>query len=123
MTDWTAGYRNMFGAVPPFVQSRQAEQAHLHPEFLDALETMRMAAFDNPALDDATKQLIAFAVLISHVRPAAVNHAVGARRAGATEAQVHAAAEIATVLGALGPGNRIGDLLADMRKQLDGGGA
>ncbi|HEX9259970.1 MAG TPA: carboxymuconolactone decarboxylase family protein, partial [Acidimicrobiales bacterium] len=88
----------------------------LDPAFLDALETLRATAFANPALDDKTKQLVAFAVLHSHLRPAALNHLVGARRAGASWDEVHAVAEIVTVLGALGPGNRIGELLRDARQ-------
>lgn len=115
MSDWAESYREMFGFVPGFVEARQAEQGALHPEFVDALEQMRLVAFQNPALDDATKQLIAFAVLVSHIRPAAVNHAVGARRAGASWEQINAAAEIATTLGALGPGNRVGELLREAR--------
>jgi 4-carboxymuconolactone decarboxylase len=114
--EWTETYREMFGFVPGFVEARVAEQAELDPAFLDALETLRATAFANPALDDKTKQLVAFAVLHSHLRPAALNHLVGARRAGASWDEVHAVAEIVTVLGALGPGNRIGELLRDARQ-------
>jgi alkylhydroperoxidase/carboxymuconolactone decarboxylase family protein YurZ len=117
MTDWAESYREMFGFVPGFVEVRQAEQGALHPEFVDALERLRLVTFANPALDDVTKQLIAFAVLVSHIRPAALNHAVGARRAGATWEQINAAAEIGAMLGALGPGNRVGELLRDARAQ------
>jgi alkylhydroperoxidase/carboxymuconolactone decarboxylase family protein YurZ len=115
--DWIETYRQMFGFVPGFVEARIAEQSVLDPDFLDALETLRATAFANPALDDRTKQLVAFAVLHSHLRPAAVNHLIGARRAGATWEEVHAVAEIVTVLGALGPGNRIGDLLRDAKSR------
>jgi 4-carboxymuconolactone decarboxylase len=113
--EWTQSYREMFGFVPPFVEARVAEQAELDPDFLDSLETMRAVTYDNPALDDKTKQLVAFAVLHSHMRPAALNHLIAARRAGASWDEVHAAAEIVVVLGALGPANRIGELLRDAR--------
>jgi alkylhydroperoxidase/carboxymuconolactone decarboxylase family protein YurZ len=113
--EWSESYREMFGFVPGFVEARMEEQARLDPAFLDALETLRATAFANPALDDKTKQLVAFAVLHSHLRPAALNHLVGARRAGASWEEVHAVAEIVTVLGALGPGNRVGELLRDAR--------
>jgi 4-carboxymuconolactone decarboxylase len=117
---WAETYREMFGFVPGFVEARLAEQATLDPAFLDAIERLRAVAFANPALDDKTKQLVAFAVLQSHLRPAALNHLVGARRAGATWEEVHAVAEIVTVLGALGPGNRIGELLRDARAREAG---
>jgi alkylhydroperoxidase/carboxymuconolactone decarboxylase family protein YurZ len=117
---WAETYREMFGFVPGFVEARMAEQAELDPAFLAALEQLRAVAFANPALDDKTKQLVAFAVLHSHLRPAALNHLVGARRAGATWEEVHAVAEIVTVLGALGPGNRIGELLHDARAKEAG---
>jgi 4-carboxymuconolactone decarboxylase len=120
VTDWRRGYEEMFGFVPPFVESRMAEQEAVDPAFLDALELMRARAFANEALDDKTKQLVAFAVLLSHQRPAAANHVVGARRAGATWAEVHGAAEIVTVLGALGAANRIGDLVAEARRREEG---
>jgi len=113
--DWRAGYEAMFGFVPGFVSSRLAVQTELDPAFRDALEVFRAAAFANPALDERTKQLVAFAVLLSHIRPAAANHLIGARRAGASWDEIHAVAEIVTVLGALGPGNRIGDLIAEAR--------
>ncbi len=112
---WTDGYHEMFGFVPAFVEARMAEQAALDPAFLAALERLRAVAFANPALDDKTKQLVAFAVLQSHLRPAALNHLIGARRAGATWEELHAVSEIVTVLGALGPGNRIGELLREAR--------
>ena len=115
--DHTASYRQMFGFVPPFVTARLAEQGTLDPAFTDAFEAMRLQAFENSALDDKTKQLIAFAVLMSHIRPAAANHAVGARRAGASWEELSAAAEIATVLGALGIANRIGDIFTEARKR------
>lgn len=113
--DWRAGYTEMFGFVPPFVDARLDVQSELDPGFRDAMETFRAAAFGNPALDDRTKQLIAFAVLLSHIRPAAANHLVGARRAGASWEEINATAEIVTVLGALGPGNRIGELIAEAK--------
>jgi alkylhydroperoxidase/carboxymuconolactone decarboxylase family protein YurZ len=113
--DWRSGYEAMFGFVPPFVDARLDVQTELDPRFRDAMEAFRAAAFANPALDDRTKQLIAFAVLLSHIRPAAANHLVGARRAGASWDEINAAAEIVTVLGALGPGNRIGELIAEAR--------
>jgi alkylhydroperoxidase/carboxymuconolactone decarboxylase family protein YurZ len=112
----------MFGFVPPFVDARMAEQSVLDPAFLDALEQLRAVAFANPALDSKTKQLVAFAVLLSHIRPAALNHLIGARRAGATWEELHAVAELVTVLGALGPGNRIGELLRDARAREDAAG-
>lgn len=118
--EWIDSYSEMFGFVPGFVDARVAEQAVLDPGFLDALETLRATAFANPALDDRTKQLVAFAVLHSHLRPAAVNHLIGARRAGASWEEIHAVAEIVTVLGALGPGNRIGELLRDVRARESG---
>lgn len=113
--DWAATYEEMFGFVPPFVEARLTEQARLDPEFLHALETLRARAFANPALDAKTAQLVAFAVLHSHLRPAAANHLVGARRAGATWEEIHAVAEVVAVLGALGSANRIGELLRDAR--------
>lgn len=113
--DWRTGYQEMFGFVPGFVSARLDVQGELDPAFRDAMEAFRARAFGNPALDDRTKQLVAFAVLLSHIRPAAANHLIGARRAGASWDEINAVAEIVTVLGALGPGNRIGELIAEAR--------
>jgi len=119
--EWAATYREMFGFVPGHVAARVAEQAELDPEFLDALETLRATAYANPALDDKTKQLVAFAVLHSHLRPAALNHLIAARRVGASWDELHAVAEIVAVLGALGPANRIGELLNEARAREQAG--
>ena len=105
-------YRAMFGFVPDMVETRIEASAELDPDFLEALEALRSHAFANPALDDRTKQLIAVAILMSHRRPAAANHMVGAVRTGATWEQIHAVAELVATFGALGTANQIGDLIA-----------
>ncbi len=110
-SEWAETYRSMFGFVPDMVESRHEICSRFDPDFLDALETLRARAFDHPGLDDKTKQLVAVAVLMSHGRPAAANHMVGARRAGASWDEIHVVTEIVTALGALGPGNQIGNLI------------
>ena len=56
---------------------------------------------------------------MSHGRPAAANHMIGARRAGASWEELHVVAEIVTALGALGPGNQIGNLIKTARTRVE----
>ena len=53
------------------------------PELLDQVEKIRERAMYPAGMDTKTAQMILFAVLLSHVSPAAEFHARGAMRAGA----------------------------------------
>jgi alkylhydroperoxidase/carboxymuconolactone decarboxylase family protein YurZ len=125
--EWAGTYRAMFGFVPDPIAQRIDVSAELDPDFLDALETFRARAMYHPGLDERTKQLLAFALLLSHGRPAALNHLIGARRAGASWQEVVAAAEIVSAIGAMGPANQIGRLInearaAEAREETGGAG-
>lgn len=121
--EWADTYRAMFGFVPDPIARRIDVSGELDPDFLDALETLRARAMYHPGLDERTRQLLAFAILLSHGRPASVNHLIGARRAGASWQEVIAAAEIVAALGAMGPANQIGRLIDEARTAEAAGGA
>ena len=115
------GYVEMFGHLPPLPGGRFAFSGDMDPEFLRDAERLRAKAFYNKTFDMKTTQLILFGMLlIEHNQIAAQQHALAARRAGASWEELHTVIELATATGALYPFNQGSALLNGMREKEEG---
>ena len=114
-------YVEMFGHLPPLPSGRFAFSGEMNPEFLRDAERLRGKAFYNKTFDMKTTQLILFGMLlVEHNQIAAQQHALAARRAGASWEELHTVIELATATGALYPFNQGSALLNGMREKEQG---
>ena len=88
-------YQKLIGYMPPRMKDRVKRGLRIDPEFTSKVEALRDHAVAPKALDLKTSQLIAFGILLNNLSHAAVNHGCAALRAGATEEELHAVAEMA----------------------------
>lgn len=109
-------YVELFGSFPALPQGRFAFSGEMNPDFLRTAEELRAQAFYNKSFDVKTTQLILFGMLlVEHNQIAAQQHALAARRAGATWEELHTVIELATATGALYPFNQGSALLNGLR--------
>ena len=109
-------YVELFGSFPALPQGRFAFSGEVNPQFLRTAEELRAQAFYNKSFDVKTTQLILFGMLlVEHNQIAAQQHALAARRAGATWEELHTVIELATATGALYPFNQGSALLNALR--------
>ncbi len=97
--------------MPPRIKARIEVGSQIDPALLDQVEAIRKSTMYPAALDTKTAQLILFALLLSHVAPAAEYHARGAMRAGASPAEMHAAAGLAFLFRGMPAFNLAGEIL------------
>ncbi len=118
------GYVELFGNLPALPAGRFAFSGEIDAEFLRHAERLRARAFFNKCFDVKTTQLMLFGMLlVEHNQIAAQQHAIAARRAGATWEELHTVVELATATGALYPFNQGSALLNTLReKETSGGG-
>ena len=94
----------------------------VNPEFLRISEQLRAQAFYNKSFDMKTTQLILFGMLLVEHNPVgAQQHALAARRAGASWEELHTVMELAAATGALYPFNQGSALLNGLREKEEGG--
>jgi 4-carboxymuconolactone decarboxylase len=108
-------YVALFGMLPPLPAARFEFSGEINPEFLRLSEQLRAHAFYSDVFDLKTTQLILFGMLLVEHNPAAQMHALAARRAGASWEELHKVIELAAATGSLGPANRGGAILKDVR--------
>ena len=114
-------YVELFGTLPALPAGRFAFSGEMNPEFLRTAEELRAQAFYNKTFDMKTTQLILFGMLlVEHNQIAAQQHALAARKAGATWQELHTVMELATATGALYPFNQGSALLNTLREKEDG---
>ena len=114
-------YVEMFGALPPLPAARFEFSGEVNPDFLRVSEQLRAGAFYSKVLDMKTTQLILFGMLlVEHNQIAAQQHALAARRAGASWEELHTVIELATATGALYPFNQGSALLNTLREKEAG---
>jgi alkylhydroperoxidase/carboxymuconolactone decarboxylase family protein YurZ len=114
-------YVELFGTWPALPAGRFAFSGDVNPEFLCDAERLRAKAFYNKSFDMKTTQLILFGMLlVEHNQIAAQQHALAARRAGASWEELHTIIELATATGALYPFNQGSALLNGMREKEQG---
>jgi 4-carboxymuconolactone decarboxylase len=88
-------YNKLIGYMPPRMKQRVQRGLRVDEKFTGMVETLRDHAVAPEALELKTSQLIAFGILLNNLSHAAVNHGCAALRAGATEEELHAVAEMA----------------------------
>lgn len=93
--DYERIYEELIGLTPPRIRERVKLGLEVDPELLDMVEKLRERVMYPACMDVKTAQLILFAVLLSHVAPAAEFHGRAARRAGASKEELHATAALA----------------------------
>jgi 4-carboxymuconolactone decarboxylase len=113
-------YVELFGMLPPLPSARFEVSAEINPEFLRLSEQLRAHAFYSDVFDLKTTHLILFGMLLVEHNPAAQMHALAARRAGASWQELHKVVELASATGSLGPANRGGAMLKDLRDKEAG---
>jgi len=92
-TDWPALIAGMNGAV--------RDLRHAHPDVMKSFADMSRAAHGGPALDAATKELIALAISVAtRCEPCVAYHAEGAAKAGASQAAIAETLAMAVYMGA-----------------------
>lgn len=109
--DYEKLYTDLIGFVPPRIQNRIRAGLECDPEVLDMVERLREKAMYPTSMDTKTAQMILFAVLLSHVAPAAEFHARGAMRAGASKKELHDVAALAFLFRGLPAFNLAGEIL------------
>jgi alkylhydroperoxidase/carboxymuconolactone decarboxylase family protein YurZ len=111
-----ATYQPLLGSLPAELANRFAVSGELAPDFLLLFERMRAYVFFSDIFDEKITQLLVFGMFLVLHREAARLHALAARRAGATWAEIHAIVELAAVIGGF-TALTIGDtIIAQLRK-------
>ena len=104
-------YTELIGFTPPRIKNRIRAGLECDPELLDMLENIRTKAMYPKSMETKTAQMILFAVLLSHVSPAAEFHARGAMRAGASKKELHDVAGLAFLFRGLPAFNLAAEVL------------
>jgi 4-carboxymuconolactone decarboxylase len=112
-------YVELFGMLPTLPRARFEFSGEINPEFLRLSEQLRAHAFYSDVFDLKTTHLILFGMLLVEHNPAAQMHALAARRAGASWQELHKVVELASATGSLGPANRGGAMLKELRDKED----
>ena len=109
--DYEAIYEDLIGFTPPRIRHRIRAGLECDPEILDMVEVLRDRAMYPKSMNVKTAQMILFAVLLSHVSPAAEFHGRGAMRAGATKKELHDVAGLAFLFRGLPAFNLAAEVL------------
>ena len=104
-------YEELIGFTPPRIKNRIRAGLECDPELLDMVEKIRTRAMYPKSMDTKTAQMILFAVLLSHVSPAAEYHGRAAMRAGASKQELHDVAALAFLFRGLPAFNLGAELL------------
>lgn len=107
-------YREMLGFFPPRVAARFEQLQEHEPEVLIAQEAWRASLIYPDALDQKTVQLMVLAILSSKLSDAAKLHGLAARRAGATDDELRAAINLASLFSGISVANRLPVTMADI---------
>lgn len=107
-------YREMLGFFPPRVAARFEQLEEHAPEVLIAHEAWRAALIYPDALDQKTVQLMVLAILASKLSDAAKLHGLAARRVGATDDELRAAINLASLFSGISVANRLPVIMADI---------
>ena len=95
-------YEASFGFVPSGVEQRLALWESLDPAFIEHVEAIRAVGTHPQAIDAQTAQLVTFALLLAQGSAGAKNHALAAKRLGATKAQLAEIVVLAYIQSGLG---------------------
>ncbi len=119
-------YEDLIGFVPPRIEARLAVTGALDPKMVDLQEKMREHAMYPRSFDVKTAQLMLFGMLLMDGSDAAVLHAIAARRAGASWAELQDVINLCFLFRGLSAANKGAELLANLaarEEEAAGGGA
>lgn len=108
------GYETSFGFVPAAVERRLRVWEALDPAVIERVEALRRTGTFPQAIDAKTAQLVTYGMLLAQGNGGAKNHALAAKRLGATQRELGEVTVIAFVnagLSALNLGTEILDEL------------
>jgi alkylhydroperoxidase/carboxymuconolactone decarboxylase family protein YurZ len=113
-------YQELLGFVPTRIEARINVTGALDPELLDLQEKIRAHAMYPKCFDTKTAQLMLFGMLLMDLSDAALLHAIGARRAGATWEEIQAVVSLCFLFRGLPAANRGAEILAKVaEKELE----
>ena len=107
-------YEELIGFVPPRIEARFAVTGALDPKMVDLQEQMRAHAMYPKSFDVKTAQLMLFGMLLMDGSDAAPLHAIAARRAGATWAELQDVVNLCFLFRGLSAANRGAEQLANL---------
>ena len=110
-------YRELIGFVPPRIEARLAVTGALDPTLLDMQEKICEHAMYPACFDTRTAQLMLFGMLLMDGSDAAQLHAIAARRAGASYAELQAVVSLCFLFRGLPAANRGAEVLANLAKR------
>lgn len=118
-------YEDLIGFVPPRIEARLHVTGALDPKLVDLQEQMREHAMYPKSFDVKTAQLMLFGMLLMDGSDAAVLHAIAARRAGASWAELQDTVSLCFLFRGLSAANKGAELLANLaaseQEQQEGG--
>ena len=107
-------YEELIGFVPPRIEARFAVTGALDPKKVDLQEQMRAHAMYPKSFDVKTAQMMLFGMQLMDGSDAAVLHAMAARRAGASWAELQDVVNLCFLFRGLSAANRGAALLANL---------
>jgi alkylhydroperoxidase/carboxymuconolactone decarboxylase family protein YurZ len=107
-------YEELIGFVPPRIEARFAVTGALDPKIMDLQEQIREHAMYPKSFDVKTAQMMLFGMLLMDGSDAAVLHAMAARRAGATWAELQDVISLCFLFRGLSAANRGAEVLANL---------
>lgn len=114
-------YEDLIGFVPPRIEARVAVTGALDPTMLDLQEKIREHGMYPKSFDVKTAQMMLFGMLLMDGSDAAVLHAIAARRAGASWAELQDTINLCFLFRGLSAANKGAEILANIanREQQD----
>jgi 4-carboxymuconolactone decarboxylase len=110
-------YVELLGFVPPRIEARINVTGALDPELLDIQEQAREHAMYPKCFDTKTAQLMLFGMLLMDLSDAALLHAIGARRAGASWEELQAVVSLCYLFRGLPAANRGAEIIAKIAEK------
>lgn len=108
------GYEASFGFVPASVDRRIALWERVDPETIEHVEALRALGTTPRSLTSLNAQLITYAILLAQGNPGAKNHALAAKRLGATEAELAEIGVLAFLQAGIGALNLTAEILTEL---------
>ncbi|WP_233835829.1 carboxymuconolactone decarboxylase family protein [Paraburkholderia sp. ZP32-5] len=107
-------YKDLLGFLPPRIEARFAVTGALDPTILDLQEKLRKHGMYPKSFDVKTAQLMLFGMLLMDSSDAAPLHAIAARRAGASWAELQDTVNLCFLFRGMSAANRGAEVLANI---------
>jgi 4-carboxymuconolactone decarboxylase len=110
-------YRELLGFLPPRIEARLSVTGALDPKMVDLQEQIRSHGMYPRSFDVKTAQLMLFGMLLMDASDAAVLHAIAARRAGASWAELQDTVNLCFLFRGLSAANRGAEIMANIAQR------